>query len=106
MKCIDRKGNEVKGDLLLASVDFPDHAVFRDEEHRLYMVHIKDDVVYLKNGAISRNKAFAVADNCIAGKPIQGSMSEAMNAMAVIMTAAIAEYEARLLELEVLIKDR
>jgi hypothetical protein len=106
MKCFDQKGREVKGSLLLSSIVSPDHAVFRDEEHRLYMVHVKGDVAYLKNGAISRHKAFAVADNCIAGKPIQGSMSEAMNAMAVTMTAAIAEYEARLLELEALIKDK
>ena len=106
MKCFDQKGREVKGSLLLSSVESPDHAVFRDDEHRLYMVRIEDGVAYLKNGVISRKKAFAVADDCIAGKPIQGSMSEAMNAMAVTMTAAIAEYEARLLELEALVKDK
>jgi len=104
MKCFDQRGREVKGSLLLASVEYPDHAVFRDEEHQLYMVQIKDGAAYLKNGSISRKKAFAVADNCIAGKPIQGSMSEAMNAMAVTMTAAIAEYEERLLELEAMVE--
>lgn len=100
MKCYDKKGNEVPGKLLLASRDYPDHAIFRDKKNCLYMVTIEDDKAILKNGSISRRKAFTVAEQCLAGRPVQGGMSEAMNAMAVTMLAAIAEYEAKLRELE------
>jgi hypothetical protein len=100
MKCYDKEGNEIKGTLLLAPKDYPDHAVFRDENHQLYMVHISNGRATLKNGSVSRNKAFSVAEKCIAGVPIQGSMSDAMNAMAVTMLAAISEYEERLQKLE------
>jgi len=100
MKCFDKNGNEVAGSLLLASREYPDHAIFRDDKSQLFMVRIENGNAFIKNGSVSRSKAFAVADQCLAGRHVPGSISEAMNAMAVTMLAAISEYEALLRSME------
>jgi len=100
MNCYDHKGNLVAGEVLLASLNHPEHGIFRDSENTLYIVSIKEGIARFKNGSISREKAFRIADQCIAGEQVQGGISDAMNAMAVTMLVTICEYENRINELE------
>lgn len=93
MNCYDKQNNLIQGSLISSPVAYPNRGIFRDDADNLFLVEICKNHMVLVSDKISRDKAFNVAENCIAGVPIQGSANGAMNAMAVTMIAVVCEYE-------------